>query len=211
MSRPKATAKNLAIMCSGDVGSEMVPYQQSGIVPISLFGSGRPAGTSKNFIVPCSGDIGQEMVPYGPGNPFPVRFRGARVTLSADMTGVDLTASVILSWGVELFDTDNLWSAGAPTLFTIPAGLAGLYAELFVNVHVQQIDVAALSQITPRKSGTVMQNMPLQGTGSRGHNYASGPMLLAGGETFDVQATVLTDLSVNVIAARTDFSIRILP
>lgn len=45
-------------------------------------------------------------------------FNGAKVTLAADQ--VIAAGGAPISWETELFDTNNFWDAGAPTIFTIP-------------------------------------------------------------------------------------------
>jgi hypothetical protein len=37
------------------------------------------------------------------------------------------TTPTAISWDTEVFDDDGFWDAGAPTRFTVPVGLAGLY------------------------------------------------------------------------------------
>jgi hypothetical protein len=48
-------------------------------------------------------------------------YRGARVSLTADKTG--LSYPYIVSWDQADRDTDGFWSAGDPTRLTVPAGV----------------------------------------------------------------------------------------
>ena len=59
-------------------------------------------------------------------------YRGARVRLSADVTPSS-AAFYIIPWSVEDRDTDNLWSVGSPTRFTIPAGITKIKLVAYVR------------------------------------------------------------------------------
>ncbi len=49
-------------------------------------------------------------------------WRGARVGRNTDLTG--LTFPYVISWNNEFEDTNNFWSSGAPTRFTVPSGVS---------------------------------------------------------------------------------------
>lgn len=118
------------------------------------------------------------------GSTYSAPFRGALLQLSASqaITGDDTWQAV--AWGAEQFDTDSFWSAGSPTIFTIPAGMTraqlraaaylddsnGWPLEMAIRNLTTGVDVAYAH--APGSSPTSMEvETPVMSV-TEGHTYA---------------------------------------
>lgn len=106
--------------------------------------------------------------------PSSVPWRGAKVRLAADVTGV--TYPHILAWATEVEDTDGFWSVGTPTRFTIPAGISRVRLECCVSMEA--IAVTGSLYVNIRKNGAILlgNHIPSSRQGATGfttNNWSS--------------------------------------
>jgi len=81
-------------------------------------------------------------------------FRGARAKFDADKTGLNLSVGVILSWDSVDGDTDGFWDAGAPTLFTVPAGITKV--RLHASVRMTTGSAGGAQALYIHKNGSAL-------------------------------------------------------
>jgi hypothetical protein len=113
--------------------------------------------------------------------------RGASVGLSSGVN-VSTTAEQIISWTSEAYDTDAMWSAGAPTRLTVPSGVT--MVELFAGMR-STAAAAKNINISIRKNGTTY--VAAQGFDSGFANFsgavATGPIAVTPGDYFELTYT----------------------
>src|SRR5690606_9446995 len=79
-------------------------------------------------------------------------FAGARVGLSTTTNFSTTGTWTPIPWDVEQRGTSNLWGVGAPSRFTIPAGVTKL--RLMAGFQIDAVDGPGNHQFTFRKSGS---------------------------------------------------------
>lgn len=135
---------------------------------------------------------------------------------SADQTGVDATASTILSWDTELYDDSGYHeSVTNPQRITVPAGVTRI--RIGSTVRISNVTTSVNARITlfmtPIATGTrsstfdgAANSDTLASTGTlRQLSFISAPIPVTPGDFFDVSLNVTTDTSVDIIASQTNF------
>lgn len=98
--------------------------------------------------------------------PASVPWRGAKVRLSTDVTGV--TFPHIIGWATEIEDTDGFWTVGTPTRFTIPAGISKVRLECCVSVESLGVVGTLYVSINKNGAGFLGNHAPTSRQGSTG-------------------------------------------
>lgn len=80
--------------------------------------------------------------------------RGALVRRGSDLTIASASATTI-AWGTRDYDTDGLWSPGAPTTFVIPSGVSMVRVSVNVSITTFSGSSAGIRGITIAKNGSV--------------------------------------------------------
>lgn len=97
-------------------------------------------------------DAAWEEIIGGGGEGGVLPFAGARVGRAATTTLATTGAWTAIQWNVENRDTSNLWDVGAPSRFTIPAGVTKI--RLMAGFQIDSSDGAGNHQFSFRKNGT---------------------------------------------------------
>lgn len=97
-------------------------------------------------------DAAWEEIIGGGGEGGVLPFAGARVGRSATTNFSTTGAWTPIQWNVEHRDTSNLWDVGAPSRFTIPAGVTKI--RLMAGFQIDAADQADNNQFTFRKNGS---------------------------------------------------------
>ena len=133
------------------------------------------------------------------------QFRGARVRMTLDDTAQNITGDTPVSFDQADFDTDTFWSLGAPTRLTIPAGLGIDYVELIGQVYITSAaadTVFAVGVWHYNSSDTLQKIMGCRfvegGNAARMGQATTGPVAVADGDYFVLNALTETDTSVTI-------------
>jgi hypothetical protein len=111
---------------------------------------------------------------------------GARALLTGTVTPPNTSENAIAWQSVSTtgFDTNSFWSAGAPTRFTIPAGVTKVM--LFAGLRATGGSAVSIS-LAIRKGGTtqIATNSMDSGFVNQTLTSASGPLIVAAGDYFE--------------------------
>ena len=143
------------------------------------------------------------LVPAGPN----ASFSAANLVLTANRTGLDLSAGPPLNWDTAAFDTDGYFNSATPSRLTIPRGIKR--AIINANVTVQDLVTTATIQMSLVRNG----NKPLSTSVSsnvlaQGMSYGSGVIDVTAGDYYEVWVGVSGDTAVNIPSLRCNFSIQ---
>lgn len=141
-------------------------------------------------------------------------WRGARVIRSTNLTGVSSGATV--SWSAAQVDTDDFWSAGAPTRLTIPAGVSKV--RFYAGLTFELLGAAGTLVVALQKNGAgnVGAGVAAWRSGTSGfttnRNFIIGRMEdVTPGDYFEIQAFFSMSGQDQIIAdAFTFFEVEIL-
>ena len=108
-------------------------------------------------------------------------FTGAILRLTSN---VNLTAGVNLvqSWPLPVRDTTDFWNAGAPTLFTIPAGIETV--EFFAGSQLTAAKNAYLTHFIDSLGGRRLMTTRDSGSAVAAIASSTGPVMVTEGEQF---------------------------
>lgn len=137
--------------------------------------------------------------------------RGARVKFTADQTAKDFTAGATIDWSAEDFDTDSIHSTASNlNRLTVPNGYTR--ARVDVGLYINNITAASAPNLLIRKNGTTIVGCPSHNPGtSWGVTLSTGFLPVSPGDYLDAFFQVTGDASVDITAARSFFSIELLP
>ena len=137
--------------------------------------------------------------------------RGARVKFTADQTAKDFTAGATILWSAEDFDTDSIHSTASNLdRLTIPNGFTR--ARVDVGLYIANMTAASAPTLLIRKNGTAIVGCPSTNTATNwGITLTSGFLAVSPGDYLDAHFTVTGDASVDITAARSFFSIELIP
>ncbi len=171
-------------------------------VPVSSGGTGDSTltnhgvllgqGTSPIVSVSTTGTIGQVLTSSGAGiDPVWVGHRGARVHMTSQQT-INNNTVTTLTWGATDFDTNVFWSAGSPTVFTVPAGVS----QVRIYTSVGWVAGAFRRDISVIKNGGsfagTVHSQFITATGAPSIegiiSEVTGTITVSAGDTFAVQA-----------------------
>ncbi|WP_246375809.1 hypothetical protein [Gluconacetobacter takamatsuzukensis] len=112
---------------------------------------------------------------------------GAMVTLSANagMANTNSSFVQISAWNSKILDTSSFWSAAAPGLFTIPAGVG----KVRVTLSIGQSGIGNNQFVVQRNGATAAGSFRLtvpSGYSNDGVNGSSGIIAVAPGDTIGV-------------------------
>jgi hypothetical protein len=131
---------------------------------------------------------------------------------SADQTGANFTSGSILAWDGEVYDVggwhDNVTNNSR---LTVPSGVN--YVEVSASVRYLNNTPDTWMSLTLLKNGSAtfdgacQQGFEIGGAGAS-ISIHSGVISVVAGDYFEVSMQVETDTSVDIAAARSNFSIR---
>ena len=113
--------------------------------------------------------------------PSSVPWRGARVRLTSNLTHNSSGNFLTASWASASVDTDDIWSAGAPTRLTVPAGVTKVRLSATI---VFATNATGVRQISVNKNGDI----PEGGLGLTTTASNIGQLLSATSSVMDVEA-----------------------
>jgi hypothetical protein len=141
-------------------------------------------------------------------------FRGALVTLANNQVGANYSAGAAIPFDLKAFDTDGIWSAGAGTRLTVPAGAGVNYIQLIGNCYLNNVTADTDGYLYITKAGTQAvvgmgnSQMDITGTSPRA-NVVSAPLAVTAGDWFDLRMTI-ADASIDVNEDLTWFAMIVL-
>lgn len=174
--------------------------------PSGMTGPSGPTGPT--------GPSGPAGGPTGPTGPTGVAsaFSGAQVRMASDLTGQNFTSATVIAFDQEVYDTDGYHdNAVQNTRLTVPSGVS--YVNLCANVRLANVTGSTISQVQIWKNGSVTYDgtatldVFTSGTSRQMSATALG-VAVTPGDYFEVAVFQVTDTSVDVIAARTTFTIQ---
>lgn len=133
-------------------------------------------------------------------------FRGALVFKSANQN-ITIGTLTILTWNQEVYDTSNLHNNTNSSRLTVPAGVTRV--RLNANVSWAQgvlatagIEIELLKNAAPFRGGfhVFVEDDISAATGGLRMNGSSPPLLVTGGDFFEVRVRQNTSISLNVEA-----------
>lgn len=136
--------------------------------------------------------------------------RGARVRFSADQTGQDYTAGVLLAWNSEVFDTDALHDNSTnPSRLTIPKGFHWVRVE--AGVYMANLTAASNPLLQIKLNGTTICGEPSHNpTTAWGTTITTGLMYCNPGDYFETILQVTGDASSDILSARSFMTIELI-
>ena len=138
------------------------------------------------------------------------------VKKSGDQTGVSYSGGVTMTWDAEVYDT-NSWhdTVTNNTRLTVPTPTTKVIVEASVRIQNLSPTGAFNTELAVMKNGSVSfdgacATSPYPAGNSTTSELAlcSGPIDCTSGDFFELKLTVAVDVSIDIIASRTHFSIR---
>ncbi len=144
--------------------------------------------------------------------PAKIGFTGAMVKKSVDQTGADFTAATAIAWDSEVYDV-SAWHDNAVnnTRLTVPSGVT--YVVVSCNMTFANVAANQWMQLAIRKNGS----STFDGAAAQ-HTYndastvpklsvTTGPIAVVATDYFEAVLDVESDTSIDITAARSNFSI----
>lgn len=144
-------------------------------------------------------------------------FRGVLAKRTSDLAAQNITGAAVITFEADVFDTDVAWTAGAPTVLTVPLAWNGKRGIVSAFVHLEAIaSNGILLKIERAAAGfnstPFMANSGV-GTGqsataawAQSHTF---PVVLATGDAYRILTQTVSDTSVT-IKAGTSLSLYVL-
>lgn len=117
----------------------------------------------------------------------PMTWQGFMIRPTSNIT-IGTGAVVDIPWPVPLIQTMPFWNAGAPTLITIPPQIHMM--ELFAGVSITAVLTGRVILLIQKVGGLNQAIIDINASPSCRAIVATGPLLVAEGETYKVQCLV---------------------
>jgi hypothetical protein len=144
----------------------------------------------------------------GPGG----SFVGAMVKKSADETGANYTTATAVAWNTEVYDTDAFHDTVTNnSRLTIPSGVSKVNVR--ATIRVNNVTGNTLTQVAIRKNGSAdYDGAASQDTSNanttRDITVCGLAIPVTPGDYFEAYLFQITDTAIDVVAARSSFSIQ---
>lgn len=131
-------------------------------------------------------------------------FRGAMIKLPATPPTQDVPpgSAHIVSWGQEVYDTDNFWDPANPEYFLIPAGVSNV--RITSNVVWEGTDQTGTRWLWMTKNGqsdfdgNPLSSMNATDPGFTGQNFTSGVIPVVENDQFRLEINHLAGADLNI-------------
>lgn len=139
-----------------------------------------------------------------------LNFSGAQVVLTADDLTVDASTGVVRNWDAEVIDVGGWWDAGAPGVFTVPAGIT--YAQVGGCFDISLSANNAVLTVERDRGGSVTTwaTSTIPHTTTMCISVASPPIPVAAGDLLRLRLTC-ADTSITIHQAESNMWVRGLP
>lgn len=136
-------------------------------------------------------------------------FRGTLAKRTSDLTAQNITGGAAVTFQGTVYDTNTAWSAGAPTVITVPAAWNGLRGIVSAFVHLEAMEPPAGILIEIERAAAPFNGTPFVAPLAAGNGQSSTggwvqsntfPLALATGDAYRLLIQTVTDTSVTIKA-----------
>lgn len=136
-------------------------------------------------------------------------FSGAMVEKSADQTGANYSSETAVAWNQEVYDTDSIHdNVTNNSRLTVPSGWN--YAIVTGTLRVQSNDDEQIIATIWKNGSASFDGAAQLAARSGGNGFAvcvkTGPVPVTAGDYFEITLDTAADTSIDIIAARSNFS-----